>query len=47
MTCIGVLLQAFAKGVIPFFEHLLDPDFLHAVRDNAWACVAPPLPASA
>ena len=24
-------MQAFAKGLGPFFEHLLDPDFLHAV----------------
>ena len=25
-------MQAFAKGPGPFFGHLTDPDFLHAVR---------------
>lgn len=28
----NVFLQAFAKGIVPFFEHLLDPDFLHSLK---------------
>lgn len=29
---LNVFVQAFAKGPGPFFGHLTDPDFLHAVR---------------
>ncbi|GLI66057.1 hypothetical protein VaNZ11_009772 [Volvox africanus] len=28
----NVFFQAFAKGIIPFLEHCLDPDFLHALK---------------
>ncbi|GIL78826.1 hypothetical protein Vretifemale_8195 [Volvox reticuliferus] len=28
----NVFIQAFAKGIIPFLEHCLDPDFLHALK---------------
>ena len=34
---LGFLLQAFHKGFGPFFQHLTDPDFLHAVR--AYHCL--------
>ncbi|KXZ51734.1 hypothetical protein GPECTOR_11g181 [Gonium pectorale] len=28
----NVFIQAFAKGIVPFLEHCLDPDFIHALK---------------
>ena len=35
---LNVFVQAFAKGPGPFFGHLTDPDFLHAVRAVRLRC---------
>lgn len=32
--------QALAKGIVPFLEHLLDPDFLHSVSELLFASAA-------
>ena len=32
LPCAPSFLQAFGKGLGPFFHHLLDPDFGHALK---------------